>query len=77
MILTIKYFGLLAEVTSCEEETIDFSGSHISELLDELYLKYSGLRNKDFLVAQNQELVPLETRISSNEIVLMPPFSGG
>lgn len=77
MLITIKYFGLLAEVANCEEETIDFLGSHISELLDELYIKYSRLKNKDFLVAQNQELVPFETTISSNEIVLLPPFSGG
>jgi molybdopterin synthase sulfur carrier subunit len=77
MLITIKYFGSLAEVADCEEESIDFLGSHISELLDELYIKYSGLKNKDFLVAQDQELVPLETKISSKEIVLLPPFSGG
>ena len=77
MIITIKYFGLLAEVTNCAEETIDFSGSHISELLDELYTKYSSLKNKDFQVAQNQELAPFETAILSKEIVLLPPFSGG
>lgn len=77
MLITIKYFGALAEVADCKEESIDFSGSHISELLDELYIKYSGLKDKDFLVAQNLELVPLETAISSKEIVLLPPFSGG
>lgn len=77
MLITIKYFGVLAEVANCQEETIDFSGIKISELLDELYIKYSRLKNKDFLVAQNQELVPLETKISSKEIVLLPPFSGG
>jgi molybdopterin synthase sulfur carrier subunit len=77
MLVTIKYFGLLAEVTNCEEETIDFSGSHISELLEALYTKYSNLKNKDFQVAQNQELAPFEAIISSKEIVLLPPFSGG
>lgn len=77
MLITIKYFGVLAEVANCGEETIDFSGSHISELLDELYIKYSRLKDEDFLVAQNQELVPFETAISSKEIVLLPPFSGG
>lgn len=77
MLITIKYFGVLAEVANCEEETIDFSGSHISELLEELYTKYSSLKDKDFQVAQNQELVPIETAISGKEIVLLPPFSGG
>ena len=77
MLITIKYFGMLTEVTNCEKETMNFYGNDISELLDMLYIKYSGLKNKDFQVAQNQELVSIETKLTSNEIVLMPPFSGG
>lgn len=77
MLITIKYFGMLTEVTNCEEETMNFYGNDISELLDMLYVKYSGLKNKDFQVAQNQELVSIKTKLTSNKIVLMPPFSGG
>ena len=77
MIITIKYLGLIAEVTSQIEETIDFSGKLISELLDTLYLKYPDLKNKDFQVAQNQELVSETTKITGHEIALLPPFSGG
>lgn len=75
--LRIRYFGVLAEVTSCEEEVLDFSGNYISELLEALYLKYSGLKNKNFQVAQDQELVSFEEKLTSNEIVLLPPFAGG
>ncbi|AXP82315.1 Molybdopterin synthase sulfur carrier subunit [Mariniflexile rhizosphaerae] len=77
MNICIKYFGLIAEVTHCEEETILFSESTVSELLDVLHTKYSALKNKDFQVAQNQELVSLETKITGKEIALLPPFSGG
>ncbi|MFH4965186.1 MoaD/ThiS family protein [Gaetbulibacter sp. M235] len=77
MKINIKYFGLLSEVTNCNEEIIDFSGNHISGLLEILYSKYPALKNKDFQVAQNHELVPFETKLTSNEIVLLPPFSGG
>lgn len=77
MQIKIKYFGMLTEVTNCQEETIDFSGSVVSELLEILYVKYPSLKNKEFQVSQNQELVPDETKLSSNEIVLLPPFSGG
>ncbi|MGZ0017303.1 MoaD/ThiS family protein [Yeosuana sp. AK3] len=77
MKVTIKYFGLLAEVTKREEETIDFSKTLISELLEELCVKYPNLRNKDFQVAQNQELVSFDTKLVTNELVLLPPFSGG
>ena len=40
MLIKIKYFGLLAEVTQYEEEYIDFSGNDISEVLQHLYKKY-------------------------------------
>ena len=77
MLITIKYFGMLTEVANCNEETIDFSGSDISDLLDTLYAKHSKLRDINFQVAQNKELVPFEARLTSNELVLLPPFAGG
>ena len=77
MKIKIKYFGMLTEVTSCEEEIIDFSGILISELLEVLFIKYPNLKDKKFQVAQNNELVPVNIKISSQEIVLLPPFSGG
>jgi molybdopterin synthase sulfur carrier subunit len=77
MQLNIKYFGLLAEVTQCNEEAIDFSKSSVSELLDELFEKYPNLEDKDFQVAENQEIVSKNAIISKAEIALLPPFSGG
>ena len=77
MKIKIKYFGMLTDITSCEEEIIDFSGVLISELLEVLFIKYPNLKNKKFQVAQNNELVPVNIKISSQEIVLLPPFSGG
>lgn len=77
MHIRIKYFGQIAEVTQMEEESLEFSGSSISELLDTLYAKYKLLKNKDFQVAQNQELVSIETKITGSDIALLPPFAGG
>ena len=77
MKIKIKYFGMLTDITSCEEEIIDFSGVLILELLEVLFIKYPNLKNKKFQVAQNNELVPVNIKISSQEIVLLPPFSGG
>ncbi len=77
MNLNIKYFGLIAEVTQCSEETIVFSKASVSELLDTLFEKYSNLKNKDFQVALNNEIVSKDTLITENEIALLPPFSGG
>ena len=77
MHITVKYFGQIAEVTQLDEESLEFSGTLISELLDLLYSKYNVLQNKDFQVAQNQELVSVETELTGNEIALLPPFAGG
>ena len=33
MQLQIKYFGLLAEITNCDQETLEFSKSQVSDLL--------------------------------------------
>ncbi|MGB5419848.1 MoaD/ThiS family protein [Algibacter sp.] len=77
MRINIKYFGQIAEVTKTEEESLEFSGSLVSELIDTLNKKYSKLKNKDFQVAQNQELVSMETELTGAEIALLPPFAGG
>jgi len=77
MNLTIKYFGLLAEITQCNEEVIEFSESSISEVLEVLYNKYPNLRDKDFQVAQQLEIISKDSIVSATEIALLPPFSGG
>lgn len=77
MQLQIKYFGLLAEVTNCQEETVDYDVSTVSGLLEALYSKYPELRTKDFKVAQNNEIVTNESTLTASEIALLPPFSGG
>ena len=77
MKLTIKYFGLLAEITQCNEELFDFYGTRISELRDALCLKYESLAQKEFQIAQDHILVTNETKISDKDIALLPPFAGG
>jgi len=77
MYINIKYFGQIAEVTQTKEENLEFSGIIVSELVETLYLKYSNLRTKNFQIAQNQELVSMETELTGNEIALLPPFAGG
>tara|TARA_R110002126_G_scaffold10081_5_gene45288 strand:+ start:3349 stop:3582 length:234 start_codon:yes stop_codon:yes gene_type:complete len=77
MHITIKYFGQIAEITQKEEESLEFSGSLVSDLIETLHSKYDTLKNKDFQVAQNQELISIETELTGAEIALLPPFSGG
>jgi len=77
MLLTIKYFGMLGEITQCSEERLPCTEKSISELLEVLFVKYPMLKGKDFQVAQNQILVSKEIAITGSEIALLPPFAGG
>lgn len=77
MQLNIKYFGLIAEITNCNEETLEFSNSTIFDLKEILFDKYSELKTKDFQIAQNKEIVTENTLVSGKEIAVLPPFSGG
>jgi len=77
MNLNIKYFGLIAEVTQCNEETLEITETTVYAFLDVLYEKYPELKSKDFKVALNNELISKNEFITGSEIALLPPFSGG
>jgi len=77
MQINIKYFGQIAEITKVKEEQIEFPGDNVSELLKFLCSKYKNLETSGFKVAQNQELVSETTKISGQDIALLPPFAGG
>lgn len=77
MQLTVKYFGLIAELTGCEIETIECSNSSVAELCEMLYIKYPELKLKDFQVAQDKAIVAKSDMVTGAEIALLPPFSGG
>ena len=77
MLITVKYFGQIIEITKCEEEKLECHGSHIKTLIEKLYEKYPKLTKIEFKVAQDQELVSTETSLNGAEIALLPPFAGG
>ena len=77
MMITIKYFGLLAEVTGCSSEKINFSGTTISDLKEVLFQKHKVLKSLKFKIAQHNELNADKTKVTSSEIALLPPFAGG
>jgi molybdopterin synthase sulfur carrier subunit len=77
MNITLKYFGLIVEVTGCSEEIITTSATTIHQLLEDLFVKYPELQSKAFQVAQNKTIVDKNEPINHTEIALLPPFSGG
>ena len=77
MNLNIKYFGMLTEVTQCQEEILEFNQQKISDLLTILLKKYPLLKDQSFQIAQNQKIVDGDAFVTETEIALLPPFAGG
>jgi molybdopterin synthase sulfur carrier subunit len=77
--ITVKYFGAIAEQTGSQVEKISFSKISLSDLLAVLEQKYQ-LNNRTFTVAVNQKMVenPGNYLLESEDVIaLLPPFAGG
>jgi molybdopterin synthase sulfur carrier subunit len=77
MELKVRYFGLIAEIAGSGEETLQCSEMTVSGLRRLLYAKYPALKSKDFRFAQNNEILLEESSLTSHEVAVLPPFSGG
>ncbi|MBO2542840.1 MoaD/ThiS family protein [Salegentibacter sp. BDJ18] len=75
--LTVKAFGMIAE--KLPEQEFKFpKKKDTEELLNSLYNEYPDLKELDFSLAVNQQLIQENTSLEGDEeIALLPPFSGG
>ncbi|WP_268033149.1 MoaD/ThiS family protein [Algoriphagus sp. PAP.12] len=77
--IQVKYFGMIAEATSKEEEKIDVGEKPFSEILSEISSKYQ-LGDLSYQVAVNKKLVSDFSKLQleeGDEVAFLPPFSGG
>ena len=77
--LTIHYFGEIAEKTGLESEKLNFRNLKCSVLMHQLQEKYN-LNKGDFQVAVNHNLIDLSIDreiYESDEIALLSAFAGG
>lgn len=77
--ITVKYFGEIAEAINCNEEQISSKSDKLSELIEQLNDKYN-LERFPMIIALNQNLIELSTDITiknNDELAILPPFAGG
>lgn len=77
--ITVKYFGNIAEAAQSDSETLNHTSMSLVELLNLLDTKYS-IRQFSFQVAVNRKIVSKQQALNiseSDEIALLPPFAGG
>jgi len=80
MTITIKYFGLLADITKKKEEQVVLENDKISVafLKSKIEVAYEGMQNVTYSIAVNQSLSGLDVTIKNqDEIAFLPPFAGG
>ncbi|WP_339701651.1 MoaD/ThiS family protein [Algoriphagus aquimarinus] len=77
--ITINYFGNIAEAAQIDSETLDLKSMSLEDLLELLDSKY-GIKKFQFQVAVNRKIISTKQGLSlsdRDEIALLPPFSGG
>ncbi|PZX46903.1 MoaD/ThiS family protein [Algoriphagus chordae] len=77
--ITVNYFGNIAEAAQSDSEILDQKSLDLGELLDLLDSKYD-IRKFQFQVAVNRKIVSKQQTLSiseDDEVALLPPFAGG
>ncbi len=80
MIVTVKYFGLIADLTNKKEEQLQLEQETIlvSSLKSKLESHYQGLQSKPYAVALNQTICSTDVEIKNQDVIaFLPPFAGG
>lgn len=80
MTITLKYFGLVADITNLKEEIFVFEGQNISIsfLKSNLEQNYPKLIDTTYSVAVNKTIIEDSYMIKDKDIIaLLPPFAGG
>jgi len=79
MTLTIKYFGLIAEMTGRKEEIIslDSDDYDLEALKERCFSKYNLSNSHSIQIAVNQSLGTSGPLKHGDEVAFLPPFAGG
>lgn len=80
MTITIKYFGLLVDITQKKEEKFSIVENNIalSFLKSKIETVYEELKNTNYSIAVNQSISSLDHNIKDQDVIaLLPPFAGG
>ena len=80
MTITLKYFGLLADITQLKEEqfTFDEETISVSALKSKIESSYQDMQNTTYTIAVNQAMSSLQSTIKDKDVIaFLPPFAGG
>lgn len=80
MAVTIKYFGLLVDVTQKKEEQflLDVNKTTVADLKSKIETIYTDLQKANYSIAVNQSMSRLDVLLKDQDVIaFLPPFAGG
>lgn len=80
MEITVKYFGIIADITQRKEEVffIEENSNSIKKLQSKLEIKYPKILVINYSVSVNKKFLQNDILLEKDdEIALLPPFAGG
>lgn len=80
MVVTLKYFGLLVDITQKKEEvfSVEENNMSVSFLKSKMETAYQELKNTNYSIAVNQSMSSLDYNIKDQDVIaFLPPFAGG
>jgi molybdopterin synthase sulfur carrier subunit len=80
MTVTLKYFGLLVDITQKKEELflLEEQKVSLSFLKSKMEAAYDELKNTNYTIAVNQAMSSLDYTIKDQDVIaFLPPFAGG
>ena len=80
MEITLKYFGIIADITQKKEEVVFIEDeSNTLKLLQlKLEIKYPKILVVNYSIAINKKFLQNDILLKNNDIIaLLPPFAGG
>ena len=80
MEITVKYFGIIADITEKKEEIffVDEQGNTLNKLQSSIEIKYPKILDINYSLAINKLFSNCDIQLNNkDEVALMPPFAGG
>ncbi|QBZ97968.1 MoaD/ThiS family protein [Flavobacterium sangjuense] len=80
MEITVKYFGILADITKKKEESffIDDESNTLKLLQSKIEIKYPKILVINYSIAVNKKFLQNDISLKNNDIIaFLPQFAGG